>query len=352
MDYNLEIQKILLDVNDTLNYDDKVKTLKEAIRIADKHQDIEWGFDLRMQLIHEELYTSKSKDSFPAFAWVLKAVDENPGLFEDEEYLWEYKWMVGAAVGNASISLEQLDNIMEDLNRRMQRSGYSQRPYYDEKMYYNIQIGDYKKAQEYADLANAEPRDDMTDCEACEAHEQVRILLYQGKIEEAFTKADDLLKSKLFCQEKPLTTFCEFTHFLSLAGDPRAEKYFQKAMDELSSHDPEDRDVGVHIAQLILYMHRTHKPEKWEYFEKIADWEIHGADTFRYDFYKYLIPMLREGGHQRLNLSTQLPYYREDGNYDLSTLYDYYMEAASELATVFDKRHGNTHFQDQLEKAV
>ena len=54
MRYTLEIQKLLLQTqNDSLHPREKANLLKEAIRIADENEDVEWATELRLDLIYE-----------------------------------------------------------------------------------------------------------------------------------------------------------------------------------------------------------------------------------------------------------------------------------------------------------
>ena len=47
MRYTLEIQKLLLQTqNDNLHPREKANLLKEAIRIADENEDVEWATEL------------------------------------------------------------------------------------------------------------------------------------------------------------------------------------------------------------------------------------------------------------------------------------------------------------------
>ena len=49
MRYTLEIQKLLLQTqNDSLHPREKANLLKEAIRIADENEDVEWATELRL----------------------------------------------------------------------------------------------------------------------------------------------------------------------------------------------------------------------------------------------------------------------------------------------------------------
>ena len=54
MKYTLEIQKLLLQAqNDNLHPREKANLLREAIRIADENEDVQWAVEMRLDLIYE-----------------------------------------------------------------------------------------------------------------------------------------------------------------------------------------------------------------------------------------------------------------------------------------------------------
>lgn len=349
MSYNLEIQKVLLKLDDLPSFSDKVKALKEAIAIADKHNDIDWGFDLRLDLIRKERNTSKCEESFPAFAWILNASDENEDYFDEADFLWEYKWMFCSAYRSAAIPMEQVLEIGEDLKRRLVKNGFSLRAYYNVMTGLALHLRDYKQAQEYIDLADAELVDDMTNCPACELDTKVETLLDLGFIDESLIKANDLINKKLTCYSMPFQTFCGFAYNLHKIGDERAAIYFDKAMEEYHAHDHYDSSVGYSMGLLVSYMNAINHPETWTFFERIAEWQIGAEDLHIYNFAKYMAPIMKNGGVRKLELSSQLPYYKESGEYDLAELFVYFKELAYEYADRFDKRNGNQNLKQEVD---
>ncbi|WP_430614095.1 hypothetical protein [Flavobacterium sp. JP2137] len=350
MNHNLQIQKILLKVADLPHFDDKIRVLKEAIQIADMHNDIEWGFDLRLDLIRQERNTSKCQESFPAFAWLLHARDSDPDLFEESDFLWEYKWMVASACRNTAISKEQILQISDDLRLRLERNGYTARAYHNVMTSWYLHLGDYAQTRESIALADAEMVDDMANCPACELDTKVELELLEGNMDHAIATAYDLIHHKLSCYSMPFQTFCCLCYYLVRAGDERASLYFDMAMEEYDKSDAYDTSVFFAMTILMYYMHHTQQEESWAYFEKISEWEIDSEDVHRYNFAIHMLPMLKEGGKKTLNISPKMAYYEPDGIYDLAALRVHYYQQAADLADRFDTRNGNTHFTDQFKR--
>lgn len=352
MNYNLEIQKLLLKIDAASHPDDKINLLKQAMQLADANNDLDWGFDLRLDLIRQEKDTSHCTESFPAFAWLLSTYDNNTDLFEEDDFLWEYKWMAGSARRNVNISREQVESIMEDLKVRLERNGYTPRGYYSVMIYWNLFIGEAEKAREYLKLRNDTPRDRMSNCPACELDTEVELELIEGNYDKALTTANDLITKKLTCGVMPLVTFCNLTYYLAKGNDPRAAEYFAKAEEEFTDVEENDTSLLSNISDLMYYLIKNDRDRAWEYFQKYADWEIGAEDAISYDFSRIVLPLLKEGGMKKLDMSTKLPYYNADGVYDSAELYSYYLQKAKEMAQKFDTRNKTNEFVKGLEEML
>lgn len=352
MNHNLEIQKLLLKKDTIEHPEDRINLLKQAILIADANNDIDWGFDLRLDLIFEERDTAHCIDSFAAFAWLLNTHDTNPGIFDESDFLWEYKWMAGAARRNVNISLTQVHSIMDDLKMRMERNGYTLRGYYSVLIYWNLFIGNIEEAKKIMDLRNATERDRMSHCPACEQDTQVEIELIQGNFDKALTSANDLITKKLTCGVMPLVTFCNLTYYLGKAGDARAADFLPKAEEEIAALKDNDTSLISHISNLLYYLTLTNKDKAWEYFEKYAEWEVNAEDAVSFDFSKNVLPLLHGEGQKILNMGLKLPYYSSDNCYNINDLYQYYYKKASDLAKQFDSRNRTDKFSSELNEVI
>ena len=72
MRYTLEIQKLLLQTqNNNLHPREKANLLKEAIRIADENEDVEWATELRLDLIYELNLLSADAEEITVFSKIL-----------------------------------------------------------------------------------------------------------------------------------------------------------------------------------------------------------------------------------------------------------------------------------------
>ena len=72
MKYTLEIQKLLLQAqNDNLHPREKDNFLREAIRIADENEDVQWAVEMRLDLIYELNLLSADAEEIAVFSKIL-----------------------------------------------------------------------------------------------------------------------------------------------------------------------------------------------------------------------------------------------------------------------------------------
>lgn len=344
MNYNLEIQKILLDVDKLSEFDDKIVLLKQAIQLADANNDKDWGFDLRLNLIDYEGLTAHFQESFPAFAWILNTCDTDPELFEDKEVLEKYKWMIHASFDYLGISREQIKKILDDYLQRLINNGYSRRSYYDLEVSWSLFTGDVQRAREYLQYRDTEPVDAMTP--GSEAITDICVESLDGNFDKAITIANEFVAQK---PDEKGPAHCILVYYLGLAKDERASLYFEQAEDQLSKVNKYPYML-FDISQLMYYLTKRDKEKAWAYFEKYAHWQIGANDYYQFDYSLALLPLLEGDGTKALSLNPKFPYYQESGIYNIKDLYEYYSEKVNTLSLKFDERNGNDYFQRQVKR--
>jgi hypothetical protein len=349
--YNLQIQKILVKVDTVKSPYDKVKLIKEAIKIADANNDIEWGFDLRKQIIEEEKNTSSCIEGLPAFTWILDTYDQNPDICAESSFLQEYKWMIQAARRNANVSLEQFESIVDDYRTRLLRNNFSLHSYYSAKAHMAFQQLKLEEAKEYLELRKEEKRDDLSFCVACEMHDLVEYELLAENVEDAITIATDILSGKEACRYVPFQTVCITVNVLNRHGyDDSAVKLLQIANYTLEKPENDDMSNIGYIGNLIYFLTGVDKEKAWEMFEKYLSWSINCEDYYNFQFSSGSLSLFKGSGTRSLNVNSEIPWYKPSGVYELPELYDYYKDQAATLAAKFDERNGCTNFTELLSR--
>ncbi|MDR1340525.1 MAG: hypothetical protein LBK58_10805 [Prevotellaceae bacterium] len=351
MDYALQIQKLLIQRDRISSPGDRIAMLKQAINLADTHNDVEWGFDLRLELIRDEKETSRCDESLPAFTWILDANDRNPELFDEGDFLWEYKWMLGSVRRNSSISMEQIESIAEDFKIRLSRNGYSLRPYYTTRAHMAFFLGNLDEAAKYIELRNREVRDGMANCQACELDDDVELEMRLGNFDKALAVGSNMLTKKLTCTHMPFSCYCTCVKYFQKAGDmERAHEYFQKAEADLA--ELSDTSQIIEIGIMIRFLTGHDRERAWAFFEQHAHWNVNSEDYLDFVFSINVLPLLNGEETRVLNVSPSLEWHREDSTYDTKEIYNYYYKKAEDLAEKFDRRNGSAYFSQQFAEAV
>ncbi|NDV59809.1 hypothetical protein [Bacteroides sp. 519] len=348
MIYTLEIQKIIYQVenNKSLTYKDKVQLLKQAAVIADDNDDVEWGYDIRMQLIHECYFLPSDNELVTNFSWILNAYEQHPDWFDENDFLWEYKWILGSMYNNPEVSMEQIETILEDFKNRLTRNGHGLRAYYDRLYTETLSINKYDQAKEYLDLRNTCPQDDVDNCVACTLDYELDYYLETGNFDEAYNRAQPLLNKQIHvhtCSQVPARTFCTLLYHAQKNGKHElAAELFSKGENEMEEQK-ENPNLISYGGMLISYLADKDKEKTLKYIQRYLPWALDTDGYTKYDFYYYLVEglklLLKTEKTISLELPTEFELYTESGVYDIETLKDYFYQKAYELAEAFDKRN-------------
>ncbi|MDR2383753.1 MAG: hypothetical protein LBD76_07735 [Prevotellaceae bacterium] len=349
----LQIQKLLIKIDTVKSPYDRVKLVKEAINIADTHNDTGWGFDLRKQIIEEEKATSSCIESLPAFTWILERYEQEPELCDERDFMMEYKWMIQATRRNADVSMKQFESIIADYKTRLLRNGYSLHSYYTARAQMAFQQHKLDEAKEYLSLRKSEKRDDLSFCVACEIHDLVEYEVLAGDIDKVFAVGADLFSGKESCKYIPFQTICLCVNMLDEYGDSdSAEEFFEIAESNLEKMQTVDMSNIGYAGKLIHYLIKKDKNKAWNFFEKYLLWSLNCEDYYNFQFSSGVLSLFKGSGTRRLNISSEIPWYNPSGIYELPVLYDYYRNQAATLAAKFDARNNCSNFASELDSML
>lgn len=351
MDYNLQIQKLLVQVDGELSVENKAILLKQAINIADSHNDIEWGYDLRLDLMDICSGVAKNTDALPAFVWLLDATDRNSDLFDEADLLWKYKWMIDSAARNSKISMEQINSITADFKIRLQRSGYSLRSYYG--ILVSIGFITENMLMTKSNIALREPCefDDMSDSASHDLYDRILYHLMVDEIDEALALHNEMVKKSTQNLGNMFAINSCYAEYLTRTGRlSEAERFIASAEKNLADMQGDKECwLMVTLSSLIYAFNVTDVEKAWRYFEQYAHWFEEGEEYDMLIFGLNMLPLLKRGGERKLDLKPHVPYYNNNGVYNVSQLFDYFYTITNALAQAFDERNGNDSFKKQLQ---
>lgn len=330
----------------------KVALLEEAVRLADTHGDLDYGFMTREQLIQACTFGGFPEKSLVAFSWCLAQSDRHPDQFPDRQLFWQLKWITNSLDQFAQISRAQIDAMLEDMRRRYERAGVGRRVAAQVACQLALRMGDLEEARRHWQVWQGTPRDWLSDCEACEVNSAVRCHFVFGDDEAGVRAARPILRGSLRCAEIPHATYNQL--LLPLARLGRVEEAMEahrKGIRLTNGKRQFVEEVGDHLKFLALTdnlsraarLLQRHLPIALDLAEQRSRFHFLLAALF-------LLDRLQEKGQKtlRVNLPKTFPGYRETGSYPVPTLAAALADEARGLAERFDARNGTDWYGRML----
>ena len=100
--------------NKNLHPREKANLLKEAIRIADENEDVEWATEMRLDLIYELNLLSADTEEIAVFSKILDDYENHKDVIKEDDLLWKYKWIWSSTFDIPEIPMEQVEAVGED----------------------------------------------------------------------------------------------------------------------------------------------------------------------------------------------------------------------------------------------
>ncbi|MDI6402763.1 hypothetical protein QLX67_12215 [Balneolaceae bacterium ANBcel3] len=340
-----KIDELLEQISDLPPTHTKLLLLKETAKIADFIKDIDLGQYIRKNIVEVGLKSGDPLDAIAAFSWLLSMKDQYPEDFDDDNYiLWQYKWILEHIDNFPEISLSKIEDMFEDMNVRYLREELSLRPYYNLQCRMHMRMGNKDLATSCYHKWMDTPKDEGSDCYACDVDSQAEFLIFSGMYEKAIEVAAPILNQKIKCSEIPHLTFPRFLLPLLELGDyQRAELLHEKGYKLVS------KTIGFmpSISSHMLYLALTHTDKALSLFEKHFSWAFYSINTYhRFLFYLsslVLFSRLEKTGVRSVSISLQkeCDIFEKENLEDLSSVVVWFKKATLDLATVFNNRNGS-----------
>jgi hypothetical protein len=328
--------------------------LEAATRLADLLADAQLGFQARTKLVEAGTFSGAPEKAMVAFSWCLAQLDRDPESYPEWKILWQYKWVVNALPVFPQVTGEQIRGALDDLARRLGRSGYGTRPV--EKLRFRVArtMGDAQGFHASHATWLDTPRGSMSDCPACDLDEEVGYLADSGQDERAIARARPIIEGKSRCRTVPHTTMARLLAPLLRTGrgDEAAALHLKGYRLILRNRDFLE-EVGRHVEYLALAgnlakgikLFQSHLPWALETFD--------GYDRFVFSTSSLLLlDLLKASGKDsvRLRLPSTFPIFEESGRYSTEALAGWLDSDAADMARRFDARNGNDWFARSLEE--
>ncbi|WP_124728334.1 tetratricopeptide repeat protein [Staphylospora marina] len=317
--------------------DQKIELLEKAVRLADMEGDEKAAFAARLELTGAANFAGRADKALVSFAWCLARFDKNPELCSPYTLMWQYKWIANDLDEFPQLSLEKIRETLEDLRNRYRQLGMGERVYAMIRHRIALRRGDMEEAAEWFERWLDEPRDDLSDCLACELDTHVTFLLKQDRLDEALRLARPLLNGDHTCKHVPANTWGQFLIPLAKAGRwETAEEFHRQGLAAIGAEQGFLSTVSDHV----LYLTVTDRKRARELFSGRFS-EAMACREQGVCFHFLLAGLL---------LAERSEAAGEDVNLPEPATKEWLQEQVMQLADAFDRRNGNDHFRGNIDR--
>lgn len=321
----------------------RLGVVEEAVRLCDVHQDQELGFWARRELMSVCNHLGLTERIAVALTWALARCDEDPERFDEESLLWPCKWPAENLVRFPSVKRAQIEALLDDVSRRFERQGASLRPLLMYRARVAASLGDPPDAAHgWLDAADKLPRDEYSDCLACETNLRAEVLLQLGALDEALEVAAPILSGAQSCMEVPHVTLGQLLLPLWRAGRvEEARKLQRRGWPLVFNKQPFVREIAAHMDVLVM---SGELDDAAQALERHVRWAMETLDGSRQLAFWMAVEALGrrfEGARAPWRLPDELPITRHADGVAVAELVSWSQAQVDALAAQYTARDGH-----------
>ena len=328
---------------------ERIAAIEEAVKRADEIGNLSWRLANRYNLIYEMAFHGDEGQILPVIAEYASLYEENPMPRYKRGYLYVLYLSLNQWECLPQLPLDERAKAEERFLNALMRYGGNQTEYH-EKLYYRCKKeGKAEEAEHHYQegLALAEKEPSMVSgCKACfQSLFYVDHAIWKKDWEEALKQAAPILDGTLKCEQHPRETYSDLLEFALDRGDRKqADRFAALLRSRLEQEGEED------FSDLMRYLAFSAPEEGLDILARSLPDMLKAWDqSERFDFFVnaeiLCTQAARKFGRISLRLPDTFPLYREDDQYDLSALAEWFHCQAAEIAMRFDRRNGYPYYQ-------
>ena len=351
-----EVQRIVQECMFSNESEENARLVKKCIQKAVFFKDKELEFEARLAYIYQMNWLNYKDQSIAMFPWLLKAIDTNEDVswYNLHYVLWMYKWIIHELPDFAHISIEKIETLLDDMDRRIQDRGCSDKMGNYFRMIVFGKMGHLDKSKEYRKRfeAGTSEKEEFDDCKACQPYNVVTTLFQEKEYELANTYFEPLLNKEVTCKEVPKTSFpivALMNRMLGKKDDAKQLAYLAKR------NTPFKKKAYLSNAGYILMYYAMENDfiKGRDIIEKQLPFTNRKQpEQYQFIFYSgclLLIQAMKNAGKKKITINIDeesiFP-VNEKNAILLEDAFDIVEEKTNVLAQQLDKRNGNTFNQD------
>lgn len=301
-------------------------------------------------LVESYVWNGEVEKAYLPFTRAVRWYDEHPEHFDAQDVhalFWSFKWMVGHLADFPSVPAAQIDATLEDMERRYAVAGHGRDAVAFQRFAWARARGAADVDALYEEWVRT-PRDDFSQCRACDPGDRVVFLVERGDVDEAVRLAEETIAAGETCATEPadMLSTIALVH-LDAGRAAAAVSAHRRAVAALA--DSQSDMAGARGERFELLARGGHPARALRALAQDAHL-MRQADTPR-DVFSYLTSVVA-GTSALLVSHPDLPVELDDVPVtDVATLHAWANAQAAELAQAFDARNGTDRFARLLARA-
>lgn len=205
---------------DSLPPEARFARAEELLHEAQVSKSFAQEFVARKAVASTTYYVPNDPAHLVHFAWLRRAIEAHPEVDDQDRWhvLWMLKWALSLTWGMPQVSLTDIRRMIDDLERVHAAHGYGVRPATEGRARLARARGDQAGAAAAVREWLATPRDQMSDCEACERQSQAE-LMSRTDLAWAISHLTPVLGRELTCDSQPLEAMALAAALHEQSGD-------------------------------------------------------------------------------------------------------------------------------------
>ncbi|MDR1711136.1 MAG: hypothetical protein LBR58_04685 [Propionibacteriaceae bacterium] len=203
-----ELDALYQEIDETWYGPQERALIDRALAIAAELGDEQAAYKARLMLTRSAAQTGDTDAMLTSFAWCLGKHDSDPEQFPYDlgsglDLMWQFKWMSGAFNKSSVISLEQTQEMLDDMETHYRKAGIGMSGVLQARFQHAWRTGDLEAAKKLHAELLATPRDDYSHCDACSRSDSAGFAAELGDWDEALRLVDEIMSGGFSCGEEP-----------------------------------------------------------------------------------------------------------------------------------------------------
>ncbi|MFF3064332.1 hypothetical protein ACFVQ3_07230 [Oerskovia sp. NPDC057915] len=156
-------------------------------------------------MVESYVWGNEVTKAYLPFTQLLRWWDEHPEHFDEQDthsLFWSFKWMVGNLMDFPAVPAAQIERTLDDMERRYAVAGNGMNAVTMSRFQWARERGTQDAETAYEAWV-ATPRDDFSQCEACEPGDRAAYLFDAGRVDEGIRLLEQVLAGSPECATEP-----------------------------------------------------------------------------------------------------------------------------------------------------